>query len=48
MKKLKFLPLLFLALLCACLLTGCGKEKTEEPSESAESGMIYTLSLIHI
>lgn len=48
MKKLKLLPLLFLALLCACLLTGCGKGKTEEPSEAAESGMIYTSSFTPI
>ena len=48
MKKLKLLPLLFLALLCACLLTGCGKEKTEEPSEATESGMIYTSSFTPI
>ena len=43
MKSLKVLPLLFLALLCACLLTGCGKTENGE-TDAADDGMIYTAS----
>lgn len=44
MKKLKLLPLLFLALLCACLLTGCGKNEDDQVVEAPESSMVYTAS----
>ena len=44
MKKLKILPLLFFALLCACLLTGCGKDKGETAETVEEDEMVYTAS----
>lgn len=41
MKALKALPLLFLAILCACLLTGCGKQKDVTAEVTTEDELVF-------